>query len=163
MEELEANSSPRFNKIDTPDFGVHALNMTMDGQTPPMQQQKAVFPNPTEARRDCGHANGPLPPPGLGTPKPSVGMKPQTLLNLHKDAEMEEIFQDLVEMMTTTTMTTTMTVQDSMNVDMSKCLDVETLWQCCASALPKHQHLNLHPKGWKDWHPTEFTCPVALA
>eukprot|EP00971_Amphidinium_carterae_P224713 4457836-Amphidinium_carterae.1 len=78
MEELEASSSPRFNKIDTPDFGVHALNMTMDGQPPPMQQQKAVFPNPTGARRDCGHANGPLPPPGLGTPKPSVGMKPQT-------------------------------------------------------------------------------------
>eukprot|EP00971_Amphidinium_carterae_P092775 1837187-Amphidinium_carterae.1 len=31
VEELEASSSPRFNKIDTPDFGVQALNVTMDG------------------------------------------------------------------------------------------------------------------------------------
>eukprot|EP00971_Amphidinium_carterae_P062600 1239278-Amphidinium_carterae.1 len=46
------------------------------------------------------------------------------LLSLNPDAEMEEIFQDLVEMttMTTTTTTMTMTVQESMNVDMSKCL-----------------------------------------
>eukprot|EP00971_Amphidinium_carterae_P322502 6409633-Amphidinium_carterae.1 len=29
-EALEASSSPRFNKIDTPDFGVQALNVTMD-------------------------------------------------------------------------------------------------------------------------------------
>eukprot|EP00971_Amphidinium_carterae_P157416 3120542-Amphidinium_carterae.1 len=58
MEDLEASSSPRFNKIDSPDFGVHALNLTMDGQPSPMRQQTANFPNPTGARRDCEQANG---------------------------------------------------------------------------------------------------------
>eukprot|EP00971_Amphidinium_carterae_P215206 4271282-Amphidinium_carterae.2 len=42
MEELEALSSPRFNKIDTPKFGV-----AMDGQPTPMQTQTANFPNHT--------------------------------------------------------------------------------------------------------------------
>eukprot|EP00971_Amphidinium_carterae_P173448 3438141-Amphidinium_carterae.1 len=62
MEELEASSSSRFNKIDTSDFGVHALNLTMDGHTPPMQQQTASFPNSTGPRRDCGHVHGLQPP-----------------------------------------------------------------------------------------------------
>eukprot|EP00971_Amphidinium_carterae_P250034 4963593-Amphidinium_carterae.1 len=52
MEELEANSSPRFNKINTPDFGVPALNVTMDGQTQPMQTQTANFPIPTGSCKD---------------------------------------------------------------------------------------------------------------
>eukprot|EP00971_Amphidinium_carterae_P254758 5057130-Amphidinium_carterae.1 len=52
MEELEATSSPRFNKIDTPDFGVHALNVTTDGQTKPMQTQTANFPIPTGSCKD---------------------------------------------------------------------------------------------------------------
>eukprot|EP00971_Amphidinium_carterae_P241363 4792547-Amphidinium_carterae.1 len=78
MEELEATSSPRFNKIDTPDFGVHALNVTTDGQTMPMQKQTANFPIPTGSCKDCGHAHMRAPPPGLGSPKPSAGLKHQT-------------------------------------------------------------------------------------
>eukprot|EP00971_Amphidinium_carterae_P020189 397797-Amphidinium_carterae.1 len=77
LEELEASSSPRFSKIDTPDFGAQALNVTMDGQPTPTQTQTANFPNSTGPRRDCGQADGQLPPPGLGTPMPN-GMKPQT-------------------------------------------------------------------------------------
>eukprot|EP00971_Amphidinium_carterae_P122620 2427751-Amphidinium_carterae.1 len=57
VEALEASSSPRFNKIDTPDFGVQSLNVTMDGHTTPLQPQMASFPNPTGPRRDCGHAD----------------------------------------------------------------------------------------------------------
>eukprot|EP00971_Amphidinium_carterae_P115361 2284788-Amphidinium_carterae.1 len=56
MEELEATSSPRFHKIDTPDFGVHALNVTKDGQPMPMQPQTANFPIAAESCKDCGHA-----------------------------------------------------------------------------------------------------------
>eukprot|EP00971_Amphidinium_carterae_P256466 5092094-Amphidinium_carterae.1 len=80
MEELEANSSPRFNKINTPDFGVHALKMATDGQTPPMQMQTANFPIPTGSCSYYGHAYAQAPPPGLGSPrqKPSAGMKPQS-------------------------------------------------------------------------------------
>eukprot|EP00971_Amphidinium_carterae_P252260 5008119-Amphidinium_carterae.1 len=78
VEELEASSSPRFNKIDTSDFGVHALNVTMNGQQTPMQPQTASFSNSTGTRRDCGQADGRMPPPGLGTPMASAGMKPQT-------------------------------------------------------------------------------------
>eukprot|EP00971_Amphidinium_carterae_P020284 399681-Amphidinium_carterae.1 len=43
-----------------------------------MQTQTANFPIPTGSCKDCGHAYVRAPPPGLGSPKPSVGMKPQT-------------------------------------------------------------------------------------
>eukprot|EP00971_Amphidinium_carterae_P198318 3936142-Amphidinium_carterae.2 len=57
LEEMEASSSPRLNKIDTPDFGAQALNMTMNGQQTPMQQQTANFPNSTGSCKDCGQDN----------------------------------------------------------------------------------------------------------
>eukprot|EP00971_Amphidinium_carterae_P118815 2353763-Amphidinium_carterae.1 len=36
LEELEASSSPRFNKINTPDFGADALKAALNGQPTPM-------------------------------------------------------------------------------------------------------------------------------
>eukprot|EP00971_Amphidinium_carterae_P050345 991896-Amphidinium_carterae.3 len=168
MEELEALSTPRFNKIDTPEFGVQFLKTAVDGQTTPTQTQTASFPNPAGSCKDCGHANVPAPPPGLGSPKPSAGMPYQTpsaaaasplsgtgggngsthprpgtnqghgyesfgeqtnnsqnppdLNAKEAKEEREEIFQILTTMTITTMMKMTTTAQESMNIDMSKCL-----------------------------------------
>eukprot|EP00971_Amphidinium_carterae_P139723 2768207-Amphidinium_carterae.1 len=54
LEELEASSSPRFNKINTPDFGAEAFKAAMEGKPTPMHTQTANFPNSTGHRNDCG-------------------------------------------------------------------------------------------------------------
>eukprot|EP00971_Amphidinium_carterae_P000511 10477-Amphidinium_carterae.1 len=64
MEELEALSTPRFNKIETSEFEVHSLKPAMDGQPAPMQTQTANFPNPTPSAAAAAAAAA-SPMPGL--------------------------------------------------------------------------------------------------
>eukprot|EP00971_Amphidinium_carterae_P010696 211249-Amphidinium_carterae.2 len=75
--ELEA-STPRFNKIATPDFGVDAMKNAMQSQSAPIQTETSSFPIPPGTCKDCGHADVRMPPPGLGTPMPSTGLLYQT-------------------------------------------------------------------------------------
>eukprot|EP00971_Amphidinium_carterae_P286502 5688165-Amphidinium_carterae.1 len=77
MEALEALSSPRFNKIETPKFGVDSIKKAMQGDSTPKQTQMSSFPNPAGSCKDCGHADVRIPPPGLGTPMPSTGQQQQ--------------------------------------------------------------------------------------
>eukprot|EP00971_Amphidinium_carterae_P227451 4511274-Amphidinium_carterae.1 len=56
MEALEALSTPRFNKIDTPEFGVDTFQKAVNGQPTPMKTQTSSFPNPVGSCKDCGHA-----------------------------------------------------------------------------------------------------------
>eukprot|EP00971_Amphidinium_carterae_P255336 5069047-Amphidinium_carterae.1 len=43
LEELEASSSPRFNNINTPDFGADALKATLNGQPVPCKHRQPIF------------------------------------------------------------------------------------------------------------------------
>eukprot|EP00971_Amphidinium_carterae_P214243 4251563-Amphidinium_carterae.1 len=139
--ELEAlaASTPKFKKIETPEFGVEALGFGPQSNSAPMDTGKPNFPVPARSCGDCGHANAGMPPPGLYTPLPSHGLLQQTSsaaatspavpgLNFSRlsgtgsgcgasflqdhpvDNELEEIFPTMM----TTTMTT---VLDQVDVD----------------------------------------------
>eukprot|EP00971_Amphidinium_carterae_P219568 4359235-Amphidinium_carterae.1 len=77
LEALEA-STPKFKKIETPEFGVEALGLGPQSDSAPMDTVKPNFPVPAGSCGDCGHANVGLPPPGWCTPMPSNGVLQQT-------------------------------------------------------------------------------------
>eukprot|EP00971_Amphidinium_carterae_P018830 370817-Amphidinium_carterae.1 len=56
LEALQA-STPKFKKIETPEFGVEAIGLGPQSDSAPMDTVKQIFPVPAGSCGDCGHAN----------------------------------------------------------------------------------------------------------
>eukprot|EP00971_Amphidinium_carterae_P326645 6457567-Amphidinium_carterae.1 len=133
LESLVA-STPKFKKIETPEFGVEALALGPPSNSAPMDTGKPNFPILAGSCGDCGHANVGMPPPGLYTPLPSHGaldqvtlrdkdMSPsenhKTMLRILQDHPVDNELEEIFPTMMTMTMTT---VLDQVDFDTLKAL-----------------------------------------